>query len=81
MLYIVIIVFCMKVDLIINNNKQELMIIEELFKGPVGDYCIARNTIKCLYCILIYWTFWTGAFNPTHEVWYYQYHINSYWST
>ena len=48
MLYIVMIVFYMKVDLIINDNKQELMIIKELFEGPVGDYCIARNTIKCL---------------------------------
>jgi len=27
-------------------KKQELMIIKELFEGPVGDYCIARNTIK-----------------------------------
>ena len=26
------------------------MIIKELFEGPVGDYCIARNTIKCLFC-------------------------------
>jgi len=33
---------------IINSKKQELMIIKELFEGPVGDYCIARNTIKCL---------------------------------
>ena len=24
------------------------MIIKELFEGPTGDYCIARNTIKCL---------------------------------
>jgi len=24
------------------------MIIKELFEGPVGDYCIARNTIICL---------------------------------
>ena len=24
------------------------MISKELFEGPVGDYCIARNTIKCL---------------------------------
>jgi len=24
------------------------MMIKELFEGPVGDYCIARNTIKCL---------------------------------
>ena len=23
--------------------------IKELFEGPVGDYCIARNTIKCLF--------------------------------
>jgi len=47
-LYIVIIVFYMKVELIINGNKRELMIIKELFDGPVGDYCIARNTIRCL---------------------------------
>ena len=47
-LYIVIIVFYLKVELIINSNKQELMIIKELFEGPVGDYCIAHNTIKCL---------------------------------
>jgi len=25
------------------------MIIKELFEGPVGDYCIARDTIKCLF--------------------------------
>jgi len=24
------------------------MIIKENFEGSVGDYCIARNTIKCL---------------------------------
>jgi len=24
------------------------MVIKALFEGPVGDYCIARNTIKCL---------------------------------
>ena len=34
---------------IVNGKKQELMIIKELFEGPVGDYCIARNTIKCLF--------------------------------
>jgi len=28
------------------------MIIKDLFEGPVGDYCIARNTIKCLSKIL-----------------------------
>jgi len=28
------------------------MIIKELFEGPVGDYCIARNTIKCLLLLL-----------------------------
>ena len=49
-MYIIIIVFYLKVDLIIICNKQKLMIIKELFEGPVGDYCIARNTIKCLYC-------------------------------
>jgi len=27
------------------------MIIKELFEGPVGDYCIARITIKCLFNI------------------------------
>ena len=53
-MYIVIIVFYMKVDLIINDNKQELMIIKELFEGPVADYCIARNTIKCLLFYDIY---------------------------
>ena len=47
--YIVIIVFYLKVELIINGNKQELMIIKEHFEGPVGDYGIARNTIKCLF--------------------------------
>jgi len=34
---------------IINGKKQELMIIQEIIEGPVGDYCIARNTIKCLF--------------------------------
>ena len=29
------------------------MIIKELFEGPVGDYCIARNTIKCLFGIVM----------------------------
>jgi len=48
-LYIVIIVLHLQGELIINSNKQELMIIKELFEGPVGDYCIARNTIKCLF--------------------------------
>jgi len=34
---------------IINGKKpQEIMIIKELFEGPVGDYCIARNNIKIL---------------------------------
>jgi len=33
----------------VNGKKQELMIIKELFEGPVGDYCIARNTIKYLF--------------------------------
>jgi len=46
-LYIVVIVFYMKVELILNGNKQDLMIITELFEGAVGDYSIARNTIKC----------------------------------
>ena len=29
------------------------MINKELFEGPVGDYCIARNTIKCLLFFVI----------------------------
>jgi len=36
----------LKFELIINGNKQEHIIIQELFEGPVGDYCIACNTIK-----------------------------------
>jgi len=54
-LYIAIIVFHLKVELIVNGNKQELMIIKELFEGPVGDYCIARNTIKCLFTFIAYY--------------------------
>jgi len=27
------------------------MIFKEIFEGPVGDYCIARNTIKCLFLL------------------------------
>jgi len=52
-LYIVIIVFYLEVELIINGNKQKLMIIKELSDGPVGDYCIARNTIKCLLYVIL----------------------------
>jgi len=51
-LYSVIIVLFLQGELIINGNKQELMIIKELFEGPVGDYCIARNTIKCLFTVV-----------------------------
>jgi hypothetical protein len=40
---------------IINGNTQECMTIKELFEGPVGDYCIARNTIKCLLLKLLLW--------------------------
>jgi len=36
------IVFYLKVELIINGNKQKLIIIKELVEGPVGDFCIAR---------------------------------------
>jgi len=49
--YIVIIVNINYSFLSENGNKQELMIIKALFEGPVGDYCIARNTIKCLFII------------------------------
>ena len=59
-LYVVIIVFYQKVELIINGNKQELMIIKELFEGPVGDYCSARNSIKCLFIMFV-----TGIFTNT----------------
>ena len=38
MLYILIIVFYLNFELIINGNKQKLMIIKELFEGPVGNY-------------------------------------------
>jgi len=55
MLYIVIIVFYLKVKWIINGNKQELMIIKERFEGPVGDYSIARNPIKCLFHYIFYY--------------------------
>ena len=30
------------------------MIIKELFEGPVGDYRIDRNTIKCLLLLVLY---------------------------
>jgi len=53
-LYIVTIVFYLKVELIINGKKQELIIIKELFGGPVGDYCIACNTIKCMLSLTVY---------------------------
>jgi len=33
------------------------MINKGLFEGPVGDYCIARNTIKCLLFFKTYWFF------------------------
>jgi len=36
-------------EIIINGKIQELMMNKELFEGPVGDYCIARNTIKFLF--------------------------------
>jgi len=50
-MYIVIIVFYLKVKYMLNGNKRELMIIKELFEKPVGDYCFARNTIKWLFTI------------------------------
>ena len=28
------------------------MINKDFFEGPVGDYCIARNTIKCLFLLV-----------------------------
>ena len=30
------------------------MMNKELFEGPVGDYCIARNTIKFLLYIIMH---------------------------
>ena len=47
-----IIVFYLTIEFIINGNNQKLMIIKELFEEPVGDYCIARYTIKYLFIIL-----------------------------
>jgi len=38
-------------EIIINGKIQELMMNKELFEGPVGDYCIARNTIKFLFSL------------------------------
>jgi len=35
--------------LLINGNKQECMIIKEIFEGPVREYGIARITIKRLF--------------------------------
>jgi len=29
------------------------MIIKELFEGPIGDYCFARNAIKCLLLLIL----------------------------
>ena len=54
-LYIVIIVFYLKVEFIINGNTPVLMTNKELYEGPVGDYCIARNTIKIMLVIYILW--------------------------
>ena len=47
------------------------MIIKELFEGPLGDYCIARNTIKCLFikcfivmeAILLIRSLWNSSLN------------------
>ena len=36
-------------NLIINANKQERIIIKDFFEGPVWNYCISRNAIKCLF--------------------------------
>jgi len=48
-LYIVIKLLYLQGELIINGNKEELMIFKELFEGPVGDYCIAHHTIKYFF--------------------------------
>jgi len=40
------------------------MIIKELFKAQVGDYCIALNTIKCLYSTVS--VFYSGQFPGDH---------------
>ena len=31
------------------------MINIDFFEGPVGDYCIARNTIKCLLILGLFY--------------------------
>jgi len=56
---------CQGPKFIINGNTQECMTIKELFEGPVGDYCIARNTIKCLFYITNYNSF---ALSPQNGV-------------
>jgi len=39
------------------------MTIKELFEGPVGDYCIARITIKCLFYILYSYFLYLNTLN------------------
>jgi len=38
---------------IINGKIHVLMIFKDIFEGPVGDYCYARNTIKCLFILVL----------------------------
>jgi len=55
---------------VINGKIQELMIIKEHFEGPVGDFCIACNTIKCLFVIPLmagYPSNLAKKFSPTEQ--------------
>ena len=58
-MYIVTIVLYLLGELIINDNRQELMIFKELFEGPVEDYCIACNTVKCLLATTLQYGLWS----------------------
>jgi len=42
------------------------MINKDFFEGPVGDYCIARNTIKCLFTKRTLVTLTFNLVNPGH---------------
>ena len=46
------------------------MIIKEFFEGPVGDYCIARKTIKCLFNCALFLELNNifGLSSPEHKV-------------
>jgi len=50
------------------------MINKDFFEGPVGDYCIARNTIKCLFFLTLLISYFVPYFESllyTHvdQIW------------